>query len=215
MSLNNRLETTMSKGQIHAWVRRFDFFALSSWLSISVWLAFISFALYGMDFRGYYAAARVLLAGGNPYDYYQIAPMLLQITGEMGNNPYYYPPWFAWFFVPVAALPFQVARAAWMVFNLMIWNLGLWKLREIFNWPTKGWRLYALYAFATFSLAWITWRYEQAGILIFAILVVVIITLKNQQWNWAGFWMALLLIKPNITLIVVAGISLWLIRSGQ
>jgi hypothetical protein len=31
----------------------------------------------------------------------------------------------------------------------------------------------------------------------------------------SGIWLALLLVKPNITLIAVAGISLWLLRNGQ
>ncbi len=204
-----------AKAQSDIWLRRFAFFALVSWLSISVWLAVISFLLYGMDFRGYYAAARVLLVGGNPYDYHQVASMLQQITGEMGNNPYYYPPWFAWLFIPLVALPFQIARAVWMAFNLVIWNLGLWNLGRIFKWPSEGWKRYLLYSLATFSFAWITWRYEQAGILIFVMLVAVIMTIENEQWTWAGFWMALLLIKPNITAIVVAGVSLWLARRPQ
>jgi hypothetical protein len=170
LPLNNTLQTTTPhKGQAHNWARRVDFFALAAWLSLGVWLAVVSFLLYGVDFRGYCAAAHVLLSGGNPYDYHQIAPVLLRITGEMGNNPYYYPPWFAWFFTPLAPLPFPIARAVWMIFNLVIWNLGLWNLGKIVKWPAKGWRLYAFYCLATFSFAWITWRYEQAGILIFAI----------------------------------------------
>jgi hypothetical protein len=39
--------------------------------------------------------------------------------------------------------------------------------------------------------------------------------IENKQWTWAGGWMALLLIKPNVTLIVAAGLSLWLIRRHQ
>jgi hypothetical protein len=214
--MNKPLETVpQPNDQNRDWTRRIDFFALATWLTLGVWLAGISFLLYGMDFRGYYAAASVLLAGGNPYDYHQVAPVLLRITGEMGNNPYYYPPWFAWLFIPLTTLPFQIARIVWMAFNLVIWNLGLWRLGKLVTWPPKGWRLYALYSLATFSFAWITWRYEQAGILIFVVLVALIVSVDKQQWNWAGFWMALLLIKPNITLIIVLGLSLWLIRRHQ
>lgn len=215
MSLNKILKTNGRKDQNLTWEERFDFFALASWLGLGAWLAVLSFLLYGQDFRGYYAAAQVLLSGGNPYDYHQVAPVLLRITGEMGNNPYYYPPWFAWLFIPLAPLPFQIARAGWMVFNVVVWNLGLWKLGKIVKWSSKGWRLYLLYSLATFSFAWITWRYEQAGILIFVILVALIVAVENKHWNRAGFWMALLLIKPNITLIVVIGLSLWLIRRHQ
>ena len=45
-----------------------DFTALSLWIVTSLVMAALTFLEYGQDFRGYYAAARVLLDGGNPYD---------------------------------------------------------------------------------------------------------------------------------------------------
>ena len=170
---------------------------------------------YGQDFRGYYAAARVLRESGNPYDYHQVAQVLLELTGKMGNNPYYYPPWFAWFFVPLTFLPFQIARVIWMAFNVIIWNIGLWQLGKMIDWPQAGWRRYALFTLSTFSFAWITWRYEQAGILVFVILIALILSMRNRRWTEAGICLALLLVKPNVTLVVVAGVSLWLLRQGQ
>src|SRR5215211_5612720 len=197
------------------WIKRLDFAMLSAWLLMSLTLAIIAFAWFGVDFRGYYAAARVLLAGGNPYNYHLVAQVLLEVTGEMGNNPYYYPPWFAWLFVPLASLPFQLARAIWMTFNVIIWNLGLWQLGKTIGWPQTGWRMYTLFMLTTFSFAWITWRYEQAGILVFVMLVALVLSIQKQNWMWAGIWLAFLWIKPNITLIPVAGVCLWLFRQGQ
>ncbi len=197
------------------WTKHLDFFFLSAWLMISLGAAIISLIWFGVDFRGYYAAAQVLLAGGNPYDYHQVAEVLQKVTGEMGNNPYYYPPWFAWLFIPVAKLPFQIARSIWMAFNLILWNVSLWQLGNSVNWPAKGWKRYAFFILATISFAWITFRYEQAGILVFAMLVAALLSLQDQKWFASGIWLALLLIKPNITLVVVLGICLWLIRKGQ
>ncbi|HET6823314.1 MAG TPA: glycosyltransferase family 87 protein, partial [Anaerolineales bacterium] len=147
-------------------------------------------------------------------DYRLVAQILLEVTGEMGNNPFYYPPWFTWLFIPLAYLPFQVARALWTIINVAIWLIGLWQLGKLFDWPEQGWKRYSLFTLTTFSFAWITWRYEQAGILIFAILIAFILSMRNQSWGESGIWLALLLIKPNVTLIVVAGISLWLLRKG-
>lgn len=193
------------------WVRRLDFSALAGWLILSMALAAVSFWEYGVDFRGYYAAARVLAAGGNPYDYRLVAQELLLITGELGNNPYYYPPWFAWIFIPFTTLPFQIARLVWTAVNAVVWSISLWYLGLFINWPSIGWRRYIFFALTTFSFAWITWRYEQAGILIFAMLVLLIRSIEDRRWGWSGIWMALLLIKPNITLVVVMGICLWLL----
>jgi len=197
------------------WTKRFDFSMLAVWLLMSLTLAIIAFFWFGVDFRGYYAAARVLMAGGNPYDYQLVAQVLLDVTGEMGNNPYYYPPWFAWLFIPLTYLPFQLARAIWMIFNVIIWSIGLWQLGKIIGWPQTGWRMYALFTLTTFSFAWITWRYEQAGILVFVMLVALVLCIQNQNWTWSGVWLALLLVKPNVTLIIVAGIGLWLLRQGR
>lgn len=194
------------------WQSRLDFAALCAWLFLGFMLAFISFTQYGMDFRGYYAATRVLLDGGNPYDYESVSRVLLEVTGSQGNNPYYYPPWFAWLFIPLARLPFSAARAVWMLVNYLLWNMTLFRLKDALDLPIKGWKLYGLFVLATFSFAWITWRYEQAGILLLFILVELILSIQAEKWTRAGIWIALLLVKPNITLMIAAGVSLWLIR---
>ena len=196
------------------WTKRLNFAMLSAWLLMSVILAVIAFVWFGVDFRGSYAAARVFAAGANPYDYDLVAQVLLEVTGEMGNNPYYYPPWFAWLFVPLIALPFQVARAVWMILNVAVWMFGLWQLGRLVAWPLIRWQRYALFMLTTFSFAWITWRYEQAGILVFAILIALILSIQRHDWVWSGVWLALLLVKPNVTFIVAAGIILWLFCRG-
>ena len=193
------------------WKRRINFSALAGWLILSLALAVISYLRYGEDFRGYFAATRVLLAGGNPYDYHLVAKELLYITGKMGNNPYYYPPWFAWLFIPLSIFPFQIARAIWMAINVVVWTFSIKQLSSFVDWPKPGWQRYLFFMLGTFSFAWITWRYEQIGVLIFAMLVAIIISIQGEKWLWSGIWMTLLLIKPNITLMVVAGICLWLV----
>ena len=64
-----------------------NFAAFSAWLVSSIFMAVTAFQWFGQDFRGYHAAARVILVGGNPYDHHELAPMLLRVTGKMGNNP--------------------------------------------------------------------------------------------------------------------------------
>lgn len=196
------------------WTSRLDFSMLCIWLVLGLALAVISYVRYGVDFRGYYAATRVLLDGGNPYDYELVSRVLLEVTGTQGNNPYYYPPWFAWLFIPLAALPFNMARAIWMAVNYVLWNISLVRLGGAMGWSLRGWRLYSIFTLTTFSFAWITWRYEQAGILVFAILVELILSIQKEKWTQSGVWLALLLIKPNVTLLIVAGLGLWLIRNN-
>lgn len=203
------------RAEMSKWIKRLDFVMLATWFILGIVLVVISFTHYGVDFRGYYAAARVLWEGGNPYDYHLVSQVLLDVTGEMGNNPFYYPPWFAWIFVPLSAIPFDIARAIWLVVNLVLWYVGLWRLNGLLGWSLKGWQLYSLFTLATFSFAWVTWRYEQAGILVFVLLVETMQSIQKRNWVWSGVWLAFLLIKPNISLIVISGLGFWLIRNGK
>lgn len=190
-----------------------DFAALCAWLITSAVMALFAFLEHGQDFRGYYAAARVLLERGNPYDYARVAQVLLDVTGRTGNNPFYYPLWFGWFITPLSLLPFQLARAIWMLFNWALWLVGLIRLQQLLGFPRKGWRTWLLNLLATFIFAWTTWKFEQTGILLFVIMVEVLIAYQHKQWNRMGFFLALALIKPNVMLLPIAALGAWLIRN--
>ena len=176
-------------------------------------MAVIAYAQFGQDFRGYFAAARVLTEGGNPYDYYQVAPILLETTGHVGNNPFYYPLWFGWMLSPLVFLTYTSARAAWMTINLVLWIIGLIRLQGLMNFPRNGWQTWLLNLLATFIFAWMTWKFEQAGILLFAITVEIMIAYKNNRWLPMGIYLSAVLIKPNIMLLPAAILCLWLIRN--
>ena len=190
-----------------------DFTALSLGMITSLVMAIFAFLEYGQDFRGYYAAARVLLERNNPYDYTQVARVLLEVTGRTGNNPFYYPLWFGWFITPLSLLPFQTARVFWMLFNWAMWIIGLLRLQQLMDFPRKGWRNWLINLLATFVFAWMTWKFEQTGILLFIIMVEVLIAYKKQQWNRMGIFLALALIKPNVMLVPVIALVLWLVRN--
>jgi len=189
-----------------------NFAAICLWIITSLTMAVIAYFVHGQDFRGYYAAARVLLGGGNPYDYSQVAAVLLDVTGRAGNNPFYYPLWFGWFVAPLAWIPFQLARALWMLFNWTVWSIGLVRLQQLLGWPPKGWRNWLMNLLATFVFAWMTWKFEQTGILLFAMMVEILFAYRKQHWNRMGVYLALSLIKPNIMLLPVATLAAWLIR---
>ena len=84
-------------------------------LQAAFFLSLLCFGLFaylhpGVDLHGYYSAALLARRGGNPYDYTQLAPVLKEISGFTGNNPYFYPPWYYLFFIPMPFLPFESAR---------------------------------------------------------------------------------------------------------
>lgn len=197
----------------HSREKLVNFAALCLWLIASAAVAGYVLVEHGQDFRGYYAAARVLLERGNPYDYTRVAAVLTEVTGRAGNNPFYYPLWFGWLIAPLTLLHFQAARAVWMLINLALWIYGLLRLQQLLGFPPRGWRGWLLDLLATFLFAWMTWKFEQTGILLFVIMVEVLLSYKRQQWNRMGIFMALALIKPNVMLLPMVVMALWLIRS--
>lgn len=191
-----------------------DFMALSFLIVLSTALAILAFSFGGVDFGVYYAAGRVFLQGGNPYDFSQLVQEIVSSTGET-NNPYYYAPWFTWALSPLALLPFNAARILWAVINFVFWFWGLFNLSKLIAWPVIGWRKWGMYLLVTFVFAWATWGSEQVGVLIFLILTFVILAFEREKWLAMGIWMALWLFKPNITAFPVIILAFWLMIRGK
>jgi hypothetical protein len=179
-------------------------------IAVSLALAGLAFSYGGIDFGVYYAAARVTLQGGNPYDYQQLAPQIVSSAGKL-NNPYYYAPWFTWSLLPLALLPYAVARVLWALINFILWFWALFNLSKLISYPKSGWRKWGMWTLVTFVFAWSTWGSEQVGVLVFFMLTFAAFSAERKNWNATGIWLALLLFKPNVTAIPVAAITLWLV----
>ena len=79
----------------------------------------------GIDFKAYYIAADMLRAGKDFYDVEQQAQEV-QARGLPLNESYYiYPPLLAILFVPLTALPIQLAAQAWFFLNMALYGACL------------------------------------------------------------------------------------------
>ncbi len=183
-------------------------------IMLSVVLAVLAYLSGGMDFGVYYAAGRVYLQGGNPYEFSQLSKEIISSTGKL-NNPFYYAPWFIWTILPFSVLPYSLARVLWAFLNFVLWFFSLVNLGKLMDYPQRGWRRWGMWLLVTFVFAWSTWGFEQVGILIFFIFTITLLFAKHNKWDVVGFSLALLLFKPNITVLPVACILLWLILRGN
>jgi hypothetical protein len=163
---------------------------------------------YGQDFRAFYAAGRVALGGGDPYDYRQITDVLVELTGFAGNAPFYHPPWFCFILAPLALLPWNVARGVWLALSWGLFLLGLTLLMSALEWRVRGWRRWLVWLSAFFMFGWVCLRFEQIGILLFAYLAWALWASKHNRNVQAGLAMALVLSKPNVTLLGFACLAL-------
>lgn len=192
------------------WQRLFDFAALVVLVCFLIYVGAETWLVRGMDFRGYYAAARVALAGGNPYDYRLVSRVLLTVTGEMGNNPYYYPPWFCLLIIPFVFFPFQIARLVWIVLNVIVFWLGAYLTIDALEWRVQGWRRWLVVLSAAYLFFWVSMRFEQLGTMLFALGALSLWAYRRKPWL-AGIALALLLTKPNVTWLMAPcmGLLYW------
>ncbi len=200
------------------WPWRLRVGSLTFWVVALLFMAASSFSYFGLDghdFRGYFAAALVVRRGGNPYDYAQVAAVLREVTGEVGNFPYYYPPWFAIALTPLTLLPFRLARALWLAGNVAFWVAGVAALSHTLGWPHRGWQRSLAFLAATYLFAWMTWRFEQLGVFLFFCLALTLWTARSHRPRWSGALLALALSKPTITVLPVLAVLLWWLRRRQ
>jgi len=189
--------------------RKFETLSSALFIVISAALAWLAYSYGGMDFNVYYAAARVTLQGGNPYDYAQLAPQIISV-GKL-NNPYYYAPWFTWSVMPFALFPYNIARVLWAAIHFILWVFSLINLSKIIPYPPAGNAKWSAWLLATFLFAWSAWGAEQVGVLILFFFTLILISAQKENWKVTGILLALILFKPNITALPAAFIALWLL----
>jgi len=115
-------------------------------LTVAVVLLLLSVGLIGHapshnDFVEYWAAARVLLAGGNPYSPAAILAAETP-TGFAGKRPLlmWNPPWALPFLLPFGAFSYAKASAWWLLLNLaIVFACADWLWREYGGDPRRRW----------------------------------------------------------------------------
>jgi hypothetical protein len=202
-----------------SWGQRLDFAAWCAWVLAMAFMALGALAFFGEDFIDFYAAGRVTLTGGNVYDVRQLAAAAQAVGDSIHYNPFYYPPWLAVLVAPVALLPYGMARVIWMGLNVGAWVAGLWLLSEAAGFPARAAgnqrQRWLVYLAATYLLAWMTWRFEQLGVLLFASMAIALWAFRTGRYGWGGGALALMATKPTIAVVPVAAMLVWLARKRQ
>lgn len=160
----------------------------------------------GTDYVQFYAAGQTLLWGESPrlYDLEFQSQVEQSIIGPdlASYHAFITPPFFAWLFVPLAALPYSVSFAAWSVLGLFL----LWGSVYLLN-PESSTRpfLWALTWFPVFASV----SFGQNALLSLFLLTSTYALWQRDRRFLAGLTLGLLLYKPQLTL----GLGLlWLLR---
>jgi hypothetical protein len=169
--------------------------------------------VWGMDFRGYYASARIAMRDGfqRIYDENLQREVQRDISRSLPlrRNPEDYPivltpylPVFVIFFVPFSALPPLFAFLIWSVMNLFIAILYL-RRRWVFR---ADWDKVLIVMASYPALTNLFWG--QPTVFMMIAVGELLIALRTRCFGWAGLWLSMLLIKPQTLFLILPGLAL-------
>lgn len=168
--------------------------------------------LYFDDFVEYWAAGRLNIGQGNPYNPEQIKIMQMQV-GRLEGVPLmmWNPPWTLSLVMPFGLMRYTVGRLLWLLISLAIIVFV-----ADYTWRFSG---------GDHSQRWLVWLFActfgpslqvlRLGQITPFLLVGVagfMYLMENKRWFWAGSMAALWLIKPHLLYLVMVVLLLWILE---
>ncbi len=168
------------------------------------------------DFHPLWAGTRALLFEGlNPYSAEVTKEIQIQMYGRPAEPPeddeaFAYPLFIVYVTAFFALLPHSQAVAAWLAVLLFALLSGLLLTVHTWNWRPPPWLL-GLTVFWGLTFFPNTWALilGQISIIIFALMIVAIWSLKAEYDQLAGMCLALSAIKPQMTFLLIPALLAW------
>jgi hypothetical protein len=167
------------------------------------------------DFAEYWAAGRLNLAGGNPYDPSAMLAEQRQI-GWTATEPVmmYNPPWTLALAMAFGAVPFYIARSLWLPVQILV---TLWCAVRL--WALYGGAPHHAIRAGGVALLWMptlaALRMGQLSPLILLGLVGFLWSLAHRREFGAGMFMALTFVKPQLVALVCFAFLVWAVADRR
>lgn len=165
------------------------------------------------DFNAYWAAARLFLQGRNPCD----ANNMLEMEQAHFNPDRHWammvwnPPTLWVFLLPLAWMPFQVARVVWLLTNVVLVLVSCFMLQRVY-FPTRQVWVLVVYCLvvSSFSSVLITIIAGQVTFLVLFGLAASLFLMKREQWFLAGVALILTTPKPHLVMLALPYLMLYM-----
>lgn len=167
------------------------------------------------DFIEYWAAAKLLIAAGNPYSPQQLLT-LQQSVGWSQNAPLimWNPPWTLFFIAPFGLPDYETAQFVWFVLHSMIIFLGARILWQAYGGARqKSW--WAPVAVVTFAPTYLALFLGQIGALILLGLIIFLYSVNRRAWITAGLGLSLVSVKPHLLYLFWLALVFWMLRERR
>lgn len=167
------------------------------------------------DFVEYWAAARLLLTGHNPYSPEQLFA-LQRSVGWAEEIPLimWNPPWVFVFIIPFGLLNFAIGQFLWLsVHSILILYCGV-KLWLLYGGSIRYTRI-AWIATFTFFPTYLVLFLEQIGPFILFGLVAFLHFQRQRRWGRAGLMLPLIALKPHLVYLLWISLLVWVLEKRQ
>jgi hypothetical protein len=167
------------------------------------------------DFIEYWASARLLLQGGNPYGRDEMLAVE-QGAGWPGSMPVlmWNPPWTLALVLPLALLPFGIAALAWLLIQFVL-ILGSGALLWRYFAPKDGRAWIGLLLAAGFAPGLFALRMGQVSPWLLVGVTLFLWAVRRRRDFLAGGALALLLIKPHVAYLFLLAALWWAWQSQR
>jgi hypothetical protein len=190
-------------------MRTFELLVVSSLLTLGFF--HLIPAPPGIHYLQYRAAAQLLMTGRNPYDLHEQSRLQGEIQADEVRPfiPYNYPPWFALACAPLSILPYPAAEAC----CLFLVSLSLVLAASLLHAVASGLSRWAtIMVVVGFLPSFIAAQTSQTAPIILLLAAVLWRSLDQGRDRLAGFALAWLSIKPQLSVAIIIGILLWSAR---
>ena len=167
------------------------------------------------DFIEYWAAAKLLLNGGNPYSPTELFHAQRQI-GWSQSEPLimWNPPWTLSFTFPFGWIEYETAQFAWFLLHAMVVFVGAQVLWRIYGGDSQKSR-YTWLSVLTFAPAYFVLLLGQIAPLMLLGLLGFLIFARKSAWGLAGASMTLVSVKPHLLYLLWLALFMWLVNERQ
>ena len=154
------------------------------------------------DFKVFYAAGRIVAEGQGQELYVPAAQEKMLQRVIPGHNKYFFnPPAFVLPFVPLSCLPLMAASGLWTALSLIALLIALRVLLDLSGLPPPQQFLLAAAALA-FEPTYHNLRWGNITAFVLLLLALFFRDLLGGRHRRAGVWLALLMVKPELFLIL-------------
>ena len=166
------------------------------------------------DFVEYWAAAKLLLAGGNSYSPTELLNME-RAVGWSQPEPLvmWNPPWTLPLISPLGMLDYDTAQFIWFLLHALIIFVGAQILWQCYTGERKYAR-YGLVSVLVFPPIYFALLLGQIGPLILLGIIGFVFFAQREAWFFAGASLSLVSVKPHVCYLLWIALIFWVIKEN-